>query len=59
MASLDVDPVQGALDGLLPARVPLLALGVVPLRGPALVLVPVGLELVGVAPEADGEARPA
>src|SRR6476620_5485553 len=53
--SVLVHPVQGALHGLLPSGVPLGALLVGPPRLPALGLVPVGPQLVGVLPEPRGQ----
>src|SRR5690242_15775950 len=55
MRSLHLDPPEGALDRLLPPGVAGLPLLLGPLRLPALGLVPVGAQLVGVPPEADGE----
>src|SRR5450759_3433962 len=55
-SSVDLHPVQRALHGLFPARISFFPLLLVPLRQPALRLVPVDLELVGVRPEARGQA---
>src|ERR1700733_6940028 len=54
--SVDLYPVKGAVDRLLPARVAFGPLLLVPLRQPALGLVPVGAELIRVGPEAGGQA---
>src|SRR5215469_8957542 len=54
--SVDLYPVQRAVDRLLPARVARRPLLVAPFRQPALGLIPVGAQLVGGGPEAGGQA---
>src|ERR1700733_5304510 len=56
-SSVDLHPVQRALPGLFPACIPIFPLLLTPLGVPALGLVPVGLELVGIGPETGGQAR--
>src|SRR5664280_1677582 len=56
-SSVDLYPAQGSLDGHLPAGVAAGALLLGPLRSPALGLVPIRPQLVGVLPEADGQSR--
>src|ERR1022692_211260 len=55
--SVALHPVQRALHGLFPACIPFFPLLLIPLGQPALGLVPVDLELVGVRPETGGQAR--
>src|ERR1700729_4046179 len=53
--SVDLHPVKCAFHRLLPPSVTVCPLLIIPFRAPPLGLVPVGLELIGVRPEAGGQ----